>query len=781
MNGSKRLRGLFTRSRSSRGAAELSVVVVAGSLVAGVLFGSGATRTAVDIADGLTWFTDGPTGEVIEVNPATGHPEARIPVGAEGDTLDIAQYAGRLIVTNRTTGQLTSFDLSSLLASGQQRISPGGATDVLHHDGVVFLLDRDRGTIANVDPVTADAIGEMWSSPTGIADAAIDGAGRIWTIDPKGLLTELRWSQGSQRFVEQDARRIDHSGARSVLVGHEHGVTVFGPEEGIVVQVGTGHELVADAIRLAGELAVPASAPADLVPVSSPGTGTVAIVGDGMVREVEVGAIGCAEPGRPEVFEGLVYVPCDGAGRVIRLTADGHRAGADIEVSDAHGDPDLVLDDGNLLINVPGAVHGAVVHADGTVSSIVRYDDSLPPAGGAAHALAPPSAPAQPLVPVGDHAPAAPAAHPAPAAPAAPQAADQPAAGGPADGAVGSGPRGGVAPSEGPGAGDHGPSGSPPPSVNPNVPQPLQAPHGVTAAELQSGSVQVTWQHAGDPAKTFTVQEEGGQTLVEVDGRERQTTVTVAPGTHRFTVTAIRPGEPYETSEPSNPVTTSGRPGPVTDIVGHVSGNPNDTTAAVTVSWRPPADNGSPVVSYTVVMTDAYGSQTQTVATTTASFTSTCTTTYCNPSPVVVQVTPTNTKGDGPARQAQLSYDGPVPPAPPAAGKQLVTAFTHSWVGRSWWGRGTTRLTLAPPSDWRSFQGTCTWTHTGNRGGEESGEVRCDATSLSVPIDTGVIRGADNGVRQHSIVFTASNGVETVQSQPFQWETRQEALCDRCF
>ena len=299
--------------RSARGTAELSVVVVTASLIAGVLFGNGVTRTAVDIADGVTWFTDDPTGEVIEVNPATGRPEARLPVGAEGDTLEIAQYDGRLIVTNRTTGELTSFDLTSILASGQQRISPGGATDVLQHDGAVFLLDRDRGTIADIDPVTTDPIGELWSSPEGIADAAIDGAGRIWAIDPEGLLTKLRWSPSSTAFVVEDTRRVDHSGPGSVLVGHDRGVTLFGPEAGIVVQAGTGHDVVADAIHLAGDLAAPASAPGDLVPVSSPETGTVAIVGDGQVREVTVGQIGCEEPGRPEVFEGLVYVPCSGA------------------------------------------------------------------------------------------------------------------------------------------------------------------------------------------------------------------------------------------------------------------------------------------------------------------------------------------------------------------------------------------------------------------------------------------------------------------------------------
>ncbi|GAW47810.1 MULTISPECIES: hypothetical protein [unclassified Nocardioides] len=763
-----RLRALAPgkHQRSARGAAELSVVVVAASLVAGVLFGNGVTRTAVDIADGLTWFTDDPTGEVIEVNPATGRPEARLPVGADGDQLDVAQYDGRLIVTNRTTGTLTSFDLTSILASGQQRITPGGATDVLHHGDTVFLLDRERGTIADVDPVTTEAIGEMWSSPEGIADAAIDGRGHLWAIDPQGLLTELRWSSSSQQFVVEDDRQIDHSGARSVVVGHERGVTVFGPDEGIVVQVGTGHDVVADAARISGELAVPTSSPGDLVPASSPDTGTVAIVGDGQVREVEMSAIGCEKPGRPEVFEGLVYVPCTGAGRVVRLTPDGRRAGADIEVAADDGDPDLVLDDGNLLINVPGATKGAVVHSDGTVSTIVRYDESLQPSSGGAHSLVSPPA-IQPITATVTSGPAVPPTNVATTPPSGPPT-EQP------DTSPSTGPTGEP---ESPGPHE---TRNPSTTGNPNAPHPLQAPRTVTAAELPSGSVQVTWTHAGDPADSFTVQEEDGPVLVTVSGEERQTTVSVAPGPHRFTVTAIREGDPYETSAPSNAVNTSGRPSAVTDVVGHVSGNPDDTSAAVNVSWSPATDNGSPVVSYTVVMSDAYGTQTQTFTTTSATFTTYCQSTYCNPSPVTVRITATNAKGDGPPANATLSYDGPVPPVLPAAGKQLVRDDDTTWTGFSSAGLGTTTLTLAPPPDWVQFQGTCTWTHSGNRTGDVTTEYPCSSKRISVAIDNGPARAPDDGRFDHSILFTASNGVATVTSATYEWETEQRVLCDRC-
>ena len=75
--------------RRARGAAELSVVLVAGALTAGVMFGQGLSRTSVDLADGLTWLGDGPSGEIMQVNPATGDLENRRLIGAPGDDVDV--------------------------------------------------------------------------------------------------------------------------------------------------------------------------------------------------------------------------------------------------------------------------------------------------------------------------------------------------------------------------------------------------------------------------------------------------------------------------------------------------------------------------------------------------------------------------------------------------------------------------------------------------------------------------------------------------------------------
>ena len=539
--------------RSARGTAELSVLVIAGSLIAGALFGTGLSRTSVDVGDGLTWFADSPSGEVIQVNPATGRPETRIDVGAPGNTLDLAQYAGRLIVTNRTSGELVSFDLASILTSGQRRVTPGAATDVLHHGDDVFLVDRERGTIAAIDPVSTDTIGEIWASPDGISDAVVDGTGKVWSVNQKGVLSELRWSASSGSFVTEEERHVDHSGSRSVLVGHDQGVTLFGPDQGIVVQVGTGQadEVVAGAPRLSGELAVPDFAPASLVPVSAPQTGTVAIISGGSVHEVDVNSIGCESPGRPESFQGTVYVPCPGDAKVVRLDSEGARAAEDIELPDG-GEPSLVLDDGVLLINVPGAEHGVAVAQDGSVSTIVRLDDSLPPVSGDpadAPIVAPGTVddvanddasglPVPPPVCVGKRSQCNPEPSDEPTFSPTPGPSGGPGTptsfpsssptGFPTSHGPSSGPS--AAPSSGPSDPGEWPTSTTPTSAPTDVP--LTAPTGVTATQLQSGEVQVSWLFDRlQPVDGFTIQESGTfGALATVSAGVRQASVTVPPG-----------------------------------------------------------------------------------------------------------------------------------------------------------------------------------------------------------------------------------------------------------
>jgi hypothetical protein len=141
-------------------------------------------------------------------------------------------------------------------------------------------------------------------------------------------------------------------------------------------------------------------------------------------------------------------------------------------------------------------------------------------------------------------------------------------------------------------------------------------------------------------------------------------------------------------------------------------------------------------------------------------------------------VTARNARGSGPAATTTLQYDGPNPPPAPAGGQQLVASDTSN--GPTIDGMGTTTLNLSVPADWASFGGTCTWTHTGNQSGADSGSFPCNAAAVQIPINNGYIQDPNPGTVSHSVVFHATNGAAASDSAPYTWTTTQPTGCSGC-
>ena len=456
-----------------------------------------------------------------------------------------------------------------------------------------------------------------------------------------------------------------------------------------------------------------------------------------------------------------------------------------------------MIDDGVLLINVPGAEHGVAIAQDGTVSTIIRQDEDLPAVSGdpsdsssispdtveqVANEDVDPVPPQPPNPPATGPTFAPPSSGPSDP-PSSPGDSDDDGDGNPTDEPTKSPtvrPSGSPSPTEsGGGSGGPGAWPSDDPTDEPTE-EPLSAPTGVTATQLQSGEVQVSW--VFDPAERvdgFTVQEAGAtNSLATVSPGVRQASVRVSPGTHQFTVTALRNGETPQTSAPSPGIATADRPGAPTGVGGSVVGSASNNQATVTITWQAAVANGSPVIDYTVQARDSSGTRSLTVTGTRASYQVTCSQPYCDPTPVTVSVTARNARGTGPAGTASLKYDGPTPPPLPTAGRQLVAS--ESTQGPTVEGFGTTTLNL-DPGDWGGFGGTCTWTYSGgNQGGPSSGSYPCGAGSVDIPINTGYMWEPSSGTVGHSVVFHASNGVGSVDSASFSWTTTQPVLCEGC-
>ena len=360
------------RDTASFGAATLGVL-----LLAGAVLGTGVARTAVDVSDGLTWLPDSPRGEVVQVNPSTGRPETRLQVSGGDAQLEITQKDDLLVVLDRRTGQVTVLDLATLLASGRRQTPPGAATKVLVSDGRIYVVDRVAGTVTNADPVTLVDLGTPWRAGQPLADVVADDAGVVWAADNGGNLHELHWSDDDARFDEKSDEPVRGAGPGTVLVPHARGVTLFGLDGGVVLQVGTDRDVSATTPSLDGEVLAALSSPAGLVPAAVPGEQLVVIVAGDRLLRVDVGALGCVDPGRPVVFRDRVYVPCRGAAKVILLDRTGGRGGPDVRTS-GDGDPELVSDDGRLFISAPGAERGVIVDADGSTRPVVIRSPDLP-------------------------------------------------------------------------------------------------------------------------------------------------------------------------------------------------------------------------------------------------------------------------------------------------------------------------------------------------------------------------------------------------------------------
>jgi hypothetical protein len=378
-------RRVSLRQAWERGSVELGVAGVAAALVLGAAVGNGVARTAVDMFDGLTWLADDSTGQVVQVNPVTGRAELRLDVAGEGSQLGIAQRDGWLIIDDAVTGDVISINLATLIQSGKRSGPAGGQTKVLVAAGQAFIADLERGSVSAVDPLTLKDLGERYRGAGPFADAVVDDAGYVWVLDKDAELARLRYSAQAGRFVLESSRAVAHAGSASRLVPHDEGVTVFAPEGPVVGQFGTEREFALPLFDVAGDVLAAPEAPVEMSPGSFPQSSTVAMVSGDDVLEVNVSAMGCAQPGSPVVFAGKVYVPCAGAGKVIVLGADGMRAGEDIMTPDG-GDPELAVDDGRLLVSTAGGEEVVVVEPDGSTrvidiggDGVEVFDPDAPP------------------------------------------------------------------------------------------------------------------------------------------------------------------------------------------------------------------------------------------------------------------------------------------------------------------------------------------------------------------------------------------------------------------
>jgi hypothetical protein len=631
-------------SRGSRGSLEIGLVVLVCALVAGAVVGTGLARTVLETPDPLAWLRND-RGQVVQVNPETGSPVEKLQVGAPGDPLSVTQGDGVLVVTNLRTNEVTVFDLSLLRVAGV-RPAGQGALKVLLSKRQIYVVNKEAGEIILLDPLTAAPVAEPWRLDAPLADAALDATGAIWALGRTGRLVTLLWSDASRGFVERERRELAGVGGDAVLVAHEQGVTAVDPA-GPVRQVGTGRDRSLQANGLAGRLAAADVSPAALVPVSSPGSASILLVGPDRAVAVDAGRLGCGKPGKPAVYRDMVYVSCTGDRKVIVLDAAGRRAGTDITTA---RDPELVLHAGLLIVNVPGAPNGFVVKPDGTTQQIQTDDPrvpvhdpdsqptALPPGLGLRPTKPRPPTNQQGQNPNGGSPRQSEGSRPGTPPPSSTGTTSGGPTANPATGTPGPTPGGGTpgpttpgspvptTPDPGPSTPDPGPTTPDPvpttpdpvpttpdpvpttPDPGPTTPDPADlTPTGAIAEARTDSSVQVSWAPPRIPPTDYRIlRAETGEQLATTGGGATSSIVTgLALGQPvSFVVEAVSAAGSFR-SAPSNAVVAFGRPGSPNIGIELVTRSPTAITLRVSVDVV--TDGGSPVTSYDLSVSTGAG------------------------------------------------------------------------------------------------------------------------------------------------------------------------------
>jgi hypothetical protein len=458
-------------------------------------------------------------------------------------------------------------------------------------------------------------------------------------------------------------RRVEGTGPRSVLVPHDKGVTVFAPETAKIVRVGTDHDLSLPAPQLADPVGAAQQAPSELVPAAVGSSATVLIVRGDRLLSIDVGRLGCPHPGSPVVHADRIYVPCLGSGRVLVLNAEGGRAVSDISVAGG-GDPKLVVDDGELIINVPGNSTGIVVDASGRTRSVRTHNDDVPPRD---PAVQPPTVlpsntgkPRQTRGPTQDPRP-------------------NPGAGSGTGTSTGTGTV--QSPTSSPPPASPRPT-TPPPSSAPTTTTPPPAPAqrnpptNVSAQARQDGTIGVSWVPQGQPDQYRVLR---GDTLAEVatvpGGATSAIVTTVAPGTSLTVIVEADYGGVRVRSAPSGSVrvfTGPDAPGGVTVVLI------TEATTVLTVEarWGAAPDNGSAITGYSVTIRSDRGfQQTVQVAGLTSGSVQVSCGSACNGIHVNATVSAKNAAGTGPSSAGAYAYTAPAVP--------VITSATCEYTGNS--------------------------------------------------------------------------------------------------
>jgi hypothetical protein len=369
------------RSSARRLAAAATAVVVCVGVASVARAGEGSPPARVDLRTGSAWVGSS-VGLMTLIDGDSGEVEARVDIGAASGSLVTTQYGPVGYAVNGDTGAVVRIDPRTFVPSSPVPVleRASGHVSARATGSAVYVLDEEQGRVAIADPDDAtQRQGRVQSLAEPVASSTVDHDSRLWLLGSSS--GDLAWFDGAERHDRANA--VAHpEGAVLVVAGGSPVVVDPGARtmRRLTAAGGPGREGCLDvapgdaSVRFGGSSARPR-----VYSISGDqGVLRVSDLDSGACKEVAISVFpGGNDLGDPLESQGRVFVPNFTTGTVAIVdVADSHVAETPDAIAGGHFE--LFDRDGTVFYNDPDSDQAGVIHLDGTVTPVAKYNPEDP-------------------------------------------------------------------------------------------------------------------------------------------------------------------------------------------------------------------------------------------------------------------------------------------------------------------------------------------------------------------------------------------------------------------
>ena len=382
MQGLGRFSGqLFQRQQAhgrSGGFVSIGIILSLVGAMLATMLGAGAFIDAFNVADGNTWLWSSKPGTASRVNSNSGRVDMRQPlVDARGHRVRITQNDKYLILHDLDTGRVTSVDLTKMGFTGSLNVGTESDISVVLHGDKAVVVDRTKGLVRVMDPVTLRAAQHVLRLPPPIVGGAFDSDGALWLgVPSQGTLVAAKVTEKAVRAQRSIA--VAEPGADLVLTALDHGGLAVDRTKDTVTVVDADGER---SLRVDASLAdaeVPERTAGGLAAITLAEERSVMVLklkGE-KLRASQFRLPATVEPGTAVAYAGRIYVPDEKQSTVHVYSGSGKRIDH-LEMNSGKGPLELEVREGKLFINAPDSSNARVVDEDGTSQEINKYREDV--------------------------------------------------------------------------------------------------------------------------------------------------------------------------------------------------------------------------------------------------------------------------------------------------------------------------------------------------------------------------------------------------------------------